>query len=253
MELLLIGAGNMGSAMLNGLCRYNITVVEKSRSRGEELKEKFSGVDVVDEIPDVTGKVVLLAVKPQVLPQLEVRGSAEAVVSILAGTPIAKLKEKIEANYYIRAMPNIAALKQKSVTSVVGDVEFKEQALEILGSIGKAIWLNSEKELDIATGLGGSAPAWLAIVAEALADGAVNLGLPRDKAQEYLGALFEGVGSVLEDTHPATFKDMVTSPGGTTAAGLYELEEGKVRSSFIKAMESCYCRAQKLARKEEMC
>ena len=252
MELLLIGAGNMGSAMLGGLSRYSVTVVEKSQKRIEELKEAFRSLKIVNEIPDVTGKVVLLAVKPQTLPHLDIHGSAKAVVSILAGTPIAKLKEKIEAEYYIRAMPNIAALKQKSVTSVVGDVAFKEEAMEILSSIGKAIWLNSEKELDIATGLGGSAPAWLAIVAEALADGAVNLGLPREKAHEYLGALFTGVGTVLEDTHPALFKDMVTSPGGTTAAGLYELERGKVRSDFIKAMESCYNRAEELARKERV-
>ncbi len=246
MELLLIGAGNMGSAMLKGFSKFNVTVVEKSETRAKELKEQFDGVEVLNEIPNLSGKVVVLAVKPQTLPLLEVSGEAEAVVSILAGTPIAKLKEKIDAKYYIRAMPNIAALNLKSVTSVVGDVEFKEQALEILSTIGKAIWLNSEKELDIATGLGGSAPAWLAIVAEALADGAVNLGLPRDKSYEYLGALFEGVGSVLEDTHPATFKDIVTSPGGTTAAGLYTLEEKAVRSAFIKAMESCYNRAKGL-------
>ncbi len=247
MELLLIGAGNMGSAMLKGFSKFNVTVVEKSGTRAKELKEQFDGVEVLNEIPNVSGKVVVLAVKPQTLPLLEIEGNAEAIVSILAGTPIAKLKEKIDAKYYIRAMPNIAALNLKSVTSVVGDIEFKEQALEILSTIGKAIWLNSEKELDIATGLGGSAPAWLAIVAEALADGAVNLGLPRDKSYEYLGALFEGVGSVLEDTHPATFKDIVTSPGGTTAAGLYTLEEKAVRSAFIKAMESCYSRAKDLS------
>ena len=247
MELLLIGAGNMGSAMLKGLSEFSVTVVEKSETRVKELREEFKSIDILNDIPNVSGKVVVLAVKPQTLPLLEVEGEAEAVVSILAGTPIAKLKDKIDAKYYIRAMPNIAALNLKSVTSVVGDIEFKEQALEILSTIGKAIWLNSEKELDIATGLGGSAPAWLAIVAEALADGAVNLGLPRDKAQEYLGALFEGVGSVLEDTHPATFKDIVTSPGGTTAAGLYTLEEKAVRSAFIKAMESCYNRAKDLS------
>ncbi len=247
MELLLIGAGNMGAAMLKGLSRYSVIVVEKSNKREEELKEKFSNITILNEIPDVSEKVVILAVKPQTLPLLEIKGKAKAVISILAGTPIAKIKEKIEAKYYIRAMPNIAALYQKSVTSVVGDEAFKNEALDILSSIGKAIWLNSEKELDIATGLAGSSPAWLAIVAEALADGAVNLGLPRDKAYEYLGTLFEGVGSVLQNTHPATFKDMVTSPGGTTAAGLYILEDMAIRSAFIKAMESCYNRAKELS------
>ena len=247
MNILLIGAGNMGSAMLKGLSEFNVTVVEKDNSKVESLKKEYPDIKIVNEIPNISDMVVILAIKPQVLPILEVEGVAKAVVSILAGTPIAKLKEKIEAKYYIRAMPNIAALNQRSVTSVVGDIEFKDEAIKILSSIGKAIWLNSEKELDIATGLGGSAPAWLAIVAEALADGAVNLGLPRDKAYEYLGTLFEGVGSVLQDTHPAKFKDMVTSPGGTTAAGLYTLEDMAVRSAFIKAMESCYSRAKELS------
>jgi len=246
MDIVLIGAGNMGSAMLKGLSKYSVTVVEANDKRREELSKLYSNVEFSATIPDISKKVVILAIKPQSLQYLKVSGEAEAVVSILAGTPISKLKEKIDAKFYIRAMPNVAALNLKSVTSVVGDVEFKEQAMEILSTIGKAIWLNSEKELDIATGLGGSAPAWLAIVAEALADGAVNLGLPRDKSYEYLGALFEGVGSVLNDTHPAKFKDIVTSPGGTTAAGLYTLEESAVRSAFIKAMESCYDRAKGL-------
>jgi pyrroline-5-carboxylate reductase len=247
MDIVLIGAGNMGSAMLKGLSKYSVTVVEANDKKREELSKLYSSVEFSATIPNVNKKVVILAIKPQSLQYLKVTGEAEAVVSILAGTPIAKLKEKIEAKYYIRAMPNVAALNLKSVTSVVGDIEFKEQAMKILSTIGKAIWLNSEKELDIATGLGGSAPAWLAVVAEALADGAVNLGLPRDKSYEYLGALFEGVGSVLNDTHPAKFKDIVTSPGGTTAAGLYTLEEKAVRSAFIKAMESCYNRAKELS------
>jgi len=247
MDIILIGAGNMGSAMLKGLSSYSVIVVEQNQDRVDELKQFYPSVKFVNKIPDITNRVLLLAIKPQSLSSLKVEGRAKAVVSILAGTPIAKLKEKIDAEFYIRAMPNVAAMNLKSVTSVVGDIEFKEQALEILSTIGKAIWLNSENELDIATGLGGSAPAWLAIVAEALADGAVNLGLPRNKSYEYLGALFEGVGSVLETTHPSTFKDIVTSPGGTTAAGLYTLEEKSVRSAFIKAMESCYNRAQKLS------
>jgi len=247
MDIVLIGAGNMGSAMLKGLSKYSVTVVEANDKRREELNKLYNDIEFSSTIPDIDGKVVILAIKPQSLQYIEVSGEANAIVSILAGTPIAKLKEKINAKYYIRAMPNVAALNLKSVTSVVGDIEFKEQAMEILSTIGKAIWLNSEKELDIATGLGGSAPAWLAIVAEALADGAVNLGLPRDKSYEYLGALFEGVGSVLNDTHPAKFKDIVTSPGGTTAAGLYTLEEKAVRSAFIKAMENCYNRAKDLS------
>ncbi len=250
MKLLLIGAGNMGAAMLKGLNSYDVSVVEKSETRRVEIKKLYPNVTFFDSIPSLNGRVVILAIKPQALSSLETKGEANAVISILAGTPIVKIKEKIKADFYIRAMPNIAAINQKSVTSVVGNSEFKAEALEILSSIGKAIWLNSEKELDIATGLGGSAPAWLAIVAEALADGAVNLGLPRDKAQEYLGALFEGVGSVLENMNPAAFKDIVSSPGGTTIAGIATLEERAARAAFIEAMKSSYERSQELGKKE---
>jgi pyrroline-5-carboxylate reductase len=246
MQIVLIGAGNMGSAMLKGLSKYDICVVEKSENRLKEIKDEYPNVDVATVIPNIDGKIVVLAIKPQVLGSIEASGKAEAIISILAGTPIAKIKGQLDSRYYIRAMPNVAAMNLKSVTSVVGDADFKDKALEIIGSIGKAIWLNSEKELDIATGLAASSPAWLAIVAESLADGAVNLGLPRDKAYEYLGSLFEGVGSILEDTHPANFKDIVTSPGGTTAAGLVELERAGVRSAFIEAMSGCYNRSKEL-------
>jgi pyrroline-5-carboxylate reductase len=246
MEIILIGAGNMGSAMLKGLSKYSVTVVEKNEQKLKSLKEIYGNINTTTEVPNIDGKVVILAIKPQILRAISANGKAEAIISILAGTPISKIKEQLDAKYYIRAMPNVAALNLKSVTSVVGDIEFKNEALEILSSIGKAIWLNSEKELDIATGLAASSPAWLAIIAEAIADGAVNLGLPRDKAYEYLGGLFEGVGSVLEQKHPALFKDMVCSPGGTTIAGIAKLEENRVRSAFIEAMQECYIRAEKL-------
>ncbi len=246
MEIILVGAGNMGSAMLKGLSRYDISVVEKSETKLEEIKRLYPNIKTFTKIPNIDEKIVILAIKPQVLDSIKTEGEAKAVISILAGTPIEKIKEIVKAKYYIRAMPNVAAMNLKSVTSVVGDIEFKDEALEILSSIGKAIWLNSQKELDIATGLAASSPAWLAIVAEALADGAVNLGLPRDKAYEYLGELFEGVGSVLKSTHPALFKDMVCSPGGTTIAGVAKLEESRVRSAFIEAMRECYIRAKEL-------
>ncbi len=245
MDIILIGAGNMGSAMVPALSKYNLTVVDKDKSKIDRLKEQYS-IDGVTDIPNVDGKVVILAIKPQILNSITLEGKAKALISILAGVTLDRLKDQIEADYYIRAMPNVAAINQKAVTSLVGDIEFKDSAIEILNSIGKTIWLNSEKELDIATGLAASSPAWLAIVAEALVDGAVNLGLPRDKAYEYLGGLFEGVGSVLESKHPALFKDMVTSPGGTTIAGIEVLEEKAVRSAFIEAMKACYERAIKM-------
>lgn len=248
MKLLLIGAGNMGGAMLAGLDRRDMTVVEAYAPRAEELRRLYPEITVTDTIPSLEGYVVILAVKPQSLGSIRFEGEAEALISILAGTPLAVLREKVRARAYIRAMPNIAALKQKAVTSVTGDDSFKDEALSILSSIGTAIWLESEKQLDIATGIGGSAPAWMALVAEALADGAVNLGLPRAVSYEYVAALMDGMGALLEEEHPALLKDKVMSPGGTTAAGYAALEEGGVRDSFIKAMERCYDRSVALGK-----
>ena len=233
--------------MLSGLERYDVTVVETYAPRQDELKKLYPALTILDEIPALDGFVVILAIKPQALGSLVSAGEAKAVVSILAGTPIAKIRAKVSAKAYIRAMPNIAALKQKSVTSVCGDESFKNEALEILSSIGKAIWLDSEAQLDVATGIGGSAPAWIALVAEALSDGAVNIGLPRDKSYEYVAALMDGMGALLEDEHPAIIKDKVTSPGGTTIAGIVALEEGGVRDSFIQAVEACYERTKELS------
>jgi pyrroline-5-carboxylate reductase len=245
MKLLLIGAGNMGGAMLQGLHVYDITVVEMYKPRADELREMFKNIKVVNKIPKLDGFTVILAIKPQSLDSLETEGCANGVISILAGVELEKLKSKIDSKSYVRAMPNMAALVRKSATSLCGDLELKDRAIEILNSIGKCFWLNSENELDIATGLAGSAPAWIALVAEALSDGAVNLGLKRDITYEYIAQLFEGVGIVLQDEHPAILKDKVTSPKGTTIAGLTKLEEGKVRDSFIKAMEASYSRAKK--------
>ncbi len=247
MKLLLIGAGNMGGAMLQGLQVHNITVVEAYKPRADELQNLFPDVTVVNSIPKIDGFIVILAIKPQSLDALHVEGRADGVISILAGVKLDKLRKSVPAKAYVRAMPNMAALVRKSATSLCGDEILKDEAIEILSTIGKCFWLNSEDELDIATGLAGSAPAWIALVAESLSDGAVNLGLKRDITYKYIAQLFEGVGEVLQDEHPAILKDKVTSPNGTTIAGLTKLEEGGVRDSFIKAMEASYLRAKKLS------
>jgi len=248
MKLLLIGAGNMGGAMLKGLSRYDITVIERKSDCAERLRGLYPDVNVVSSVSSIDDFIVILAIKPQSLDVLETKGKAKGLISILAGTPIAKLKSKIDATYYVRAMPNMAASVQQSATSLCGDEKLKDRAIEILNSIGKCFWLKSENELDIACALAGSAPAWLALVAESLSDGAVNLGLKRAESYQFISTLFEGVGAVLETTHPAILKDKVTSPNGTTIAGIAALEEGGVRDSFIKAMRAAYEKAQNLTK-----
>ncbi|MDD3462640.1 MAG: pyrroline-5-carboxylate reductase [Sulfurospirillaceae bacterium] len=247
MKLLLIGAGNMGAAMLKGLHVSDITVVESSSQRVLLLQDMYPDIKIISQIPKLDGYTVILAVKPQSFKSLKTTGHAKGVISIMAGVTLAMLKENIDSKFYVRAMPNLAAMVQKSATSLCGDDELKDDAIKVLSSIGQCFWLESEKELDIATGLSGSAPAWIALVAEALSDGAVNLGFGRELSYKYISALFEGVGEVLKTEHPALLKDKVMSPAGTTAAGYAKLEEGRVRDSFIKALEASYQRAKKLS------
>lgn len=246
MKLLLIGAGNMGAAMLQGLQQYDITVVIRNEKKAKILQEKYKNIKIVRSTPSLDSYIVILAIKPASLNSFEHKGKAQGLISILAGVSIDTLKTSIDAQAYVRVMPNMAAQVQKSATSMCGDESLKKISLELISSIGKCFWLDNEEQLDIATGLAGSAPAWLALVAEGLSDGAVNLGLKRDISYEFIAALFEGVGVVLRNEHPAILKDKVTSPKGTTIAGITKLEEGKVRDSFIKAMEASYKRTKEI-------
>ncbi|PHR72096.1 MAG: pyrroline-5-carboxylate reductase [Arcobacter sp.] len=244
MKLLLIGAGNMGGAMLQGLQKYDITVVARNINQSKQLKEKYPSINILYDIPALDGYLVIVAVKPIVFNTLVFTGKAKGIISILAGVTLKSIKDRMQAVSYIRAMPNMAAIVQESATSVCGDIELKDTAIEVLNTIGECFWLNSEEELDIATGLAGSAPAWLALVAEGLSDGAVNLGLKRDISYKYIAKLFQGVGKVLKEEHPSILKDKVTSPKGTTIAGIKKLEEGQVRNSFMNAMQASYDRAK---------
>lgn len=146
-------------------------------------------------------------------------------------------------------MPNVAASVQNSMTTITGDNEAKNMAIDIFSTIGKAIWVNTENQLDIATAVAGSGPAFLALVAEALADGAVKAGLERHISTQLVQGLFSGTASLLNHSHPAIIKDSVMSPGGTTAAGYAQLEEGAVRDSMIKAINVAYEKACELGKK----
>lgn len=245
-----IGNGKMALALAKGLCKtHEIEVVGRSHDAlarfetalGSPItKTLYAAVDIAD-------KNVLLCVKPANLDEVAplLKGKAAILYSVLAGTSLEKLKQ-IDARHYCRAMPNLAAEAGASMTSLVGDPQIEALALELFSSIGSALWLSSEKELDIATALAGSGPAYLALVAEALCDGAVREGLRRDDAMALMRGLFDGFGKLIRTTHPAILKDNVMSPGGTTAAGYGALEKGKVREGFMEAIRAAHEKAKKL-------
>ncbi|MDR3347232.1 MAG: pyrroline-5-carboxylate reductase [Helicobacteraceae bacterium] len=246
MKLLLIGAGNMGGALLSRWAQiHDVTVVETNSKQARLLEESHRCRAIAGEA-DVTGAIVILAVKPQAIESVRARGKAEAIVSIMAGIELSVIKERFSADRYARAMPNLAALYGKSATALCGDESFKGEALELFGAAGSAVWLESEKELAIATAL-SSAVGFLALGAEALANGATRLGMKTADAHKLTASLFEGVGELLKHEHPALLKERVTSAGGTTAAGLAALEREGARHAFYEAIRAAFERSNELA------
>ena len=246
-----IGNGNMALSIAQGLkATYKIEVVGRSLDKLNKFESDL-GVSIDKHMFDnfdMSGKTIMLCVKPANVEEISTRlsGSAEVIYSVLAGTSLKKLRDNLSTNAVVRTMPNLAASVGASMTTLTGDEAYKKEAEELLGAIGKTRWLSSEKEIDIATGLAGSGPAYLSLIAEALTDGAVKQGLKRDDAMAIMRGLFGGFGELIQDIHPALLKDGVMSPGGTTAAGYGALEDGNVRSSCMNAIEKAYKRATEL-------
>jgi pyrroline-5-carboxylate reductase len=203
--------------------------------------------------------VVILAIKPQimgvVLAELRpVLGRRALVISIAAGMSTARLRETLGAEArLIRVMPNTPALVLEGVTAIArgqgleaGDLETAE---ELFGAVGKVVVLDEEL-MDAVTGLSGSGPAYVAIVIESLADGGVKMGLDRATAMTLATQTVLGAARMLALTglHPGALKDMVSSPGGTTIAGIAGLEEGGLRTTLIKAVERATLRSRELGR-----
>ena len=246
-----IGNGNMALSIAKGLKNnYKIEVVGRSLEKLNKFEDAL-GLHVEKSVMkgfNVEGKTIILCVKPANVEEISnlLNGKARVIFSVLAGTTVQKLKENLKPSAVVRCMPNLAAQVTKSMTTLTGDEEFKEEAQTLMGAIGETLWLSSEKELDIATALAGSGPAYLALIAEALTDGAVKQGMKRDDAMATMRGLFDGFGTLIQDIHPALLKDAVMSPGGTTAAGYGALEDGNVRASCVDAINKAYARATEL-------
>ncbi|MBN2782952.1 MAG: pyrroline-5-carboxylate reductase [Campylobacterales bacterium] len=241
----------MALSIAKGLkANYEIEVVGRDMEKLNRF-EKELGLEIKKYLLkdfDISGKTVIFCVKPANVESVGsvLKGKARVVYSVLAGTNIAKLKENLNSDAVVRTMPNLAASIGRSHTTLTGDEEYKNEAKEIMGAIGTTTWLGSEKEIDIATALAGSGPAYLCLISEAFADGAVKQGLKRDDAMEIMRGLFGGFGELIQDIHPALLKDGVMSAGGTTAAGYSAMEENNVRHGCMSAIEKAYKRATEL-------
>jgi pyrroline-5-carboxylate reductase len=245
-----IGNGNMALSIAQGLKEiFNIEVVGRTKAKLNKFEQDL-GIKVdkrTYEAFDMDNKKVILCIKPANLEEVGVRlnGVANELYSVLAGTTLEALKDNIKARSIVRVMPNLAASVGKSMTTMTGDTKLQIEAQELFKAIGDTLWLSSEKELDIATAVAGSGPAYLALIHEALCDGAVKQGMKRSDAIAVTNGLFNGFGELIPTIHPALLKDGVMSPGGTTAAGYSALEENGVRNGCIKAVEAAFMVTQK--------
>lgn len=259
-----IGAGKMATALARGLCQAGFTKPDRISASDvlPEARAHFaaeSGAAAVDSNLEVVRRsdVLILAVKPQhfrsVLADISAHvGSRHLVVSIAAGISLETMAGLLGAERrLVRVMPNTPCLVGASAsayclggTATADDGRLVEQ---LLTAVGRAFCL-PEPLLDAVTGLSGSGPAFVCLVIEALADGGVKAGLPRDVALQLAAQTVLGTAKMVLETgqHPAALKDAVASPGGTTIAGLHELERGGLRGVLINAVDAAARRSREL-------
>jgi pyrroline-5-carboxylate reductase len=265
LNLALLGGGRMGGALLGGLCDSGweparLAVAEVDPERRRHLEQEHPGVRVVPSVAwaAADAAVVVLAVKPgdvadvvdQILPVL---GDDALILSIAAGVTIAELEKVAPGRPVVRAMPNTAALVRQGAAAIAGgahtDDSHLETAAQILGSVGVVVRVD-ESLLDAVTGLSGSGPAYVFLVAEAMIEAGVLSGLPRPTATRLVTQTLLGAARLLAegDDPPEALRAAVTSPGGTTAAGLRVLEARAVRAAFLDAVAAATERSRELGR-----
>lgn len=263
-----VGAGQMAEALLGGLfasrcCEpASVWVTDVSRERQDLMKRRF-GVQVGADNREAAAwaDAVLLAVKPQVmetvLADLAPVLPGRLVISIAAGWSIRRLGERFErmgdgAPRIVRVMSNTPALVREGMSAVAYGQGVREDEAQfvrtLFESVGRVVTVE-ERLMDAVTGLSGSGPAYVFLAIEALADGGVKMGLPRPVAALLAAQTVLGAAKMVLDTeeHPARLKDRVASPGGTTIAGLHELERGGLRATLIAAVEAATNRSKELA------
>jgi pyrroline-5-carboxylate reductase len=264
----IIGAGKMGTILINALVSHNIVPAsaiiasDKAHERLLEIKQHYS-VHVTKDNKTLVkaADVIILSVKPQNMLELlkEISASitkTKLVISIAAGIPASYIEEHTKGNMrVIRTMPNTPALIGEGVTALSRGKNATDRDLltarYIFDTVGVTVEV-PEELMDVVTGLSGSGPAYAFLIIEALSDAGVHLGLSRDiaiklAAQTLLGAAKLCLSS---NKHLGELKDMVTSPGGTTIAGLKALEDGKLRATLMAAVEAATLRAKELGKKK---
>ncbi len=259
----ILGAGVMGETLLSGLIRAgrrvdDLMVGDKRADRAAELRERY-GVETVGNLDAATkADTLVLVVKPQDMADLLAEISpvvrpGQLVVSLAAGITTSFLESRLpDGVAVVRVMPNTPALVDEGMAAISRGSHCDEshlvEAESLLASTGRVIRV-PERQQDAVTAISGSGPAYLFFVVEAMIEAGVHLGLPRSTASELVVQTVVGSAKLLRETgeHPVVLRERVTSPGGTTAAAVRQLEDHKVRAAFLTALEAARDRSRELA------
>lgn len=267
-----IGCGVMAEAIIAGLLRKQLVTPEQivgshpRMARREELHKKY-GIQMFEHNRDASvavhpsdaypGSMMILAVKPQRLLGIlqELKGATvkeQLIVSIVAGARIETITGELSHLAVVRTMPNTPAQIGQGITAWTASAEVNQeqegQVRAMLEALGHAVRVENERQIDMATALSATGPTYIFLVMEALMDAGVHLGFSRHVAQELVQEMM--LGSVLfakeSHKHPAELRNMVTSPGGTSAEAIYQMEKGSLRTVLSKAVWAAYQRAEAL-------
>ncbi len=263
-KIVIIGAGNMAETIVSGLLKKGVVdagqiwATDVDSQRLAHFQKTFKvQVGHDNQKAAKSSDIIILAVKPQVIYEvfcgLELSSCADQLIlTVAAGIPIATVISGLHQEArVVRAMPNTPALVLEGVTALASGpgvtVEQIETAQAVFGAMGQVVVVD-ESHMDAVTGLSGGGPAYVCLFIEALADGGVKMGLSRSQAQLLAAQTVLGAAKMVIETkeHPGVLKDRVASPGGTTIAGLHQLEKGQLRGTVISAVESATIRCKEL-------
>ena len=261
-KIAVIGAGMMGSAIVKSLIKGGykgkITAADAMQARINEMEKLGVAATSDNRKAAAESDIIFIVVKPgdeeRVLKETSKELKGKLVVSVAATVPIAFLKKTVPEAKFIRIMPNLAVLVQASYTAFTCDKDVtqkdKEQVKALLDMMGVSEEVD-EKYMDAITALSGSGPGYLSIIVEALMQAGLKVGLPRNIALTSAAQTVLGTGKLIIDLKedPAKIRDMVTTPGGTTIAAIYELEGSQVRQALMRAVEEATKKSQAIREK----
>jgi pyrroline-5-carboxylate reductase len=266
LRVAVLGAGKMGGILMQAFLKNNLVSAEsifatvQHAERAIALSAQHGVTVTTDNLAAAqAADIIILGVKPMQVPALlaQIKSALtpkKLVLSIAAGVKITEMEEAAGKNIpVIRAMPNTPAMLTAGMTAYCRGTHVTDEQMKLAGrifqTVGRAVVVE-EKHMDAVTGLSGSGPAFYYIIIEALAEGGVNMGLPRDTATLLAAQTMFGSARMVLETgyHPAMLKDAVTTPAGSTVDGILALEEGGLRAALIQAVRKATLRAKELAK-----